>query len=178
MWGRSYVPAIIPLLLQAGADPSIKNDEGETPWSLLQEKYPSHPTALALVEEMRNAEKASFLVKVRRFVLATRETNRLRSWEQRRMPRVALAPLAAGQNDDEETGKVRARLEVLLGMVTTGHDGKLFPGDLFRAVLDFVMPTWDPLRRAGGAGGQQQQQQEQEHEQEQQQSSEKQMRGK
>ena len=80
--------------------------------------------------------------------------------------RVALAPLAAGQNDDKEIGNFRARLKVLLEMVT-GPDGTVLPRDLFRTVLDFVMPMWDPLRRAGRAGRGQQQQHQQEQERQQ-----------
>jgi len=70
---------------------------------------------------------------------------------------------AAGQNDDKEIGKYRARLKVLLEMVTR-PDGTVLPRDLFRTVLDFVMPMWDPLRRAGRAGRGQHQQEEEEEE--------------
>ena len=147
---------VVGFLLQAGADPEHTDSDGRTPLVCYRQRHPTHHTTIALlVRALAEAETSSFLVKVRCFVLATPA---LRSWQQSRLPRVALAPLAADQNNDEQTHNFRFMLQVLLGMVT-GPDGMILPGDLFRVVLDFLMPTWDPLRRAGGARGQQPQQQ-------------------
>jgi len=48
--------------------------------------------------------------------------------------------------------------------MVTGPDGTVLPRDLLSAVLGFVMPMWDPLRRAGRAGRGQDQQEEEEEE--------------
>ena len=62
------------------------------------------------------------------------------------MPRVALAPLTAGQSDDEEGGrKLHDTIAFLTGMAG-GPKGKGMPRDVFRVVLEFLRPAWDPLR--------------------------------
>jgi hypothetical protein len=72
------------------------------------------------------------------------------------LPRAALAPLRGGQADgedeDEEEGrKLRTTLAFMCGL---GRES--MPRDVFRVVLDLLMPPWDPLRRKarGGGGGQ------------------------
>jgi ankyrin repeat protein len=63
--------SIIHLLLHAGANPTITNNRGETPLTLLSRKYPSCHAAIALLEQAPEAEKASLLVKAGRLVVAT-----------------------------------------------------------------------------------------------------------
>ena len=62
------------------------------------------------------------------------------------MPRVVLAALTGGQ-DEEEGRKLRTTLTFLLG-IGGGSDGEGMPRDVFRVVLDMLMQRWDPLRRA------------------------------
>jgi hypothetical protein len=57
------------------------------------------------------------------------------------LPRVSLSP--AGADGIEE--KDRSMLAFLLGMAGPENTG--MPRDVFRVVVDFLMPTWDPLRR-------------------------------
>jgi hypothetical protein len=61
------------------------------------------------------------------------------------LPHVALAPLTGGQ-DGEEGRKLQITLAFLLG-VEGGPEGEGMPRDIFRVVLDMLMPRWDPLRR-------------------------------
>ena len=147
---RPKAPAIIQLLLQAGADMNIKNANRETPLDWMQRCFPTHPTTLALPEQMLDAERASFLVKARRLVIAATRAA-VPSYLQGRMacglplPRVALAPVVGGENDDEDEEarrKLRTALAFLVGM-----EGGGMPRDVFRVVLDPLMPPWDPLRR-------------------------------
>ena len=72
------------------------------------------------------------------------------------LPGVALQPVPGGQADGEDEDEVEARkfrtmLDFLLGM-GGGPKGDGMPRDVFRAVLDLLMPAWDPLRKRGGAG--------------------------
>lgn len=74
------------------------------------------------------------------------------------LPSVALAPATGANNKSKERRhKFRALLAFLVGM-EGGAEGGGMPRDVFRVVLDMLMPTWDPLRRGvAGDGGQHQQ---------------------
>jgi len=65
------------------------------------------------------------------------------------LPRLALAPLTGGQ-DEAEDRNFHTTLTFLLGM-DGGSEGEGMPRDVFRVVLDMLMPRWDPLRRGIGA---------------------------
>ena len=56
------------------------------------------------------------------------------------LPRVSLSPAGSGIEE-----KDRSLLAFLLGMAGPENTG--MPRDVFRVLLDFLMPTWDPLRR-------------------------------
>ena len=69
---------------------------------------------------------------------------------------VALVPVAGGQldsedEDEDEGRKFRTVLAFLLGMEGE-PEGDGMPRDVFRVVLDLLMPVWDPLRKRGRAG--------------------------
>ena len=64
------------------------------------------------------------------------------------MPRVALMPLTDVQTDgeeEEEEEEVRKLRTTLAFMCGVGREG--MPRDMFRVVMDLLMPPWDPLRR-------------------------------
>ena len=62
------------------------------------------------------------------------------------MPRMALMPLMDDQNDGEdENEKEEESRTTLAFMCGFGREG--MPRDVFRVVMDLVMPSWDPLRR-------------------------------
>ena len=62
------------------------------------------------------------------------------------LPRVAFVPVVGDHDDEEEEGhKLRAMLAFLFGM-GGGPRGEGMPRDVFRVVLDLLMPPWDPLR--------------------------------
>lgn len=65
-----------------------------------------------------------------------------------------MALVTAGQNDDENDEEEDAKLRTLLAFLSGvggGSDGESMPREMFRLVLEFLMPSWDPLRR-GVAG--------------------------
>jgi hypothetical protein len=67
---------------------------------------------------------------------------------------LTLVPVTGGHTDiedEEESGKFRTMLNFLLG-IGGGPEGGGMPRDVFRVVLDLLMPAWDPLRKCGGAG--------------------------
>lgn len=153
--GAEQVPATIQLLLQAGADLTLENADGETSYEKLEEQ---RPTTLALLEQIADAEKAFFLVKARRFVIAATKSNnatvpyfaQCRVARGQPLPSVALAPVTDSENAGDEKGarQFRTAMAFLVGM-----DGVGMPRDEFRVVLDLVMPFWDPLRRKGPRPG-------------------------
>ena len=111
---------------------------------------PPIPT-LTLLQQSLDTQKASFLVKARRLVMASTMTpspSFLRDRLARGMsfPDVALAPVTDDQNNDE----LRTTLALVVGM-----EGGGMLRDVFRVVLELAMPFWDPLRRParGGGGG-------------------------
>jgi hypothetical protein len=72
------------------------------------------------------------------------------------LPRVALMPLTDGQiegekEDEEEREKSRKLRTTLAFMCGLGREG--MPQDVFRFVMDLLMPSWDPLRRKNAATG-------------------------
>jgi hypothetical protein len=144
--------AITYLLVQAGADPILTNDRGLAPLAYLRQQHPTYHTTIALLEHaLANAETTSLLVKARRLVATGRIEATTPSYLQGRvargwpLPRVVLAALTGGQ-DEEEGRKLRTTLTFLLG-IGGGSDGEGMPRDVFRVVLDMLMQRWDPLRR-------------------------------
>jgi len=127
-------------------------------------KNSTNHTTIALLEQaLANAETTALLVKARRLAVAARGNPVVPSCLQARvtqgepLPRLALMPVASGQIDgeDEDEGearKFRTMLTFLLGM-GGGPKGDGMPRDVFRVVLDLLMPAWDPLRKCGVVEG-------------------------
>jgi len=146
-------------LLQAGANPIIIDMFGRTPMASLRQRHPTYHAAIALLEQVPDAEKTSLLVKVRRLlVVATSGSTITPSCLQSReaqgesLPYVALAPLTDGQHGDEheeESRKLRTTLAFMCGLEREG-----MPREVFRVVMDLLMPSWDPLRRGIAGAGQ------------------------
>lgn len=66
-------PSLVQLLLQAGANPLVADGEGAKPLAIVQQRYPSRHTIIALLQQaIAEAEKTALLIKARRVVtLAT-----------------------------------------------------------------------------------------------------------
>jgi len=96
----------------------------------------------------QDAEKASLLVKARRLAVAANSNAVAPSCLQARvargqpLPRLALMPLADEDEEGDEGRKFRTTKAFMCGV---GREG--MPRDVFRVVMDLVMPSWDPLRR-------------------------------
>ena len=158
---QESVAPLVHLLLEAGANPTVPNNKGQPPLALLQQHNLSYHTAIALLEQaLGNAETTSLLVKVRRLIVAARRNivapSCLKGWVARGepLPGVALVSVADSHTDgeDEEDGrKFRTMLTFLLG-IGGGPEDDGMPRDVFRLVLDLLMPAWDPLRKRAGAG--------------------------
>ena len=155
------------LFLQAGANPRINTKAGRTPLAYLRQHSPTRHAAIALLEQYpdarKNAEKASLLVKARRIAVAAISNTVAPSCLQDRvarrqpLPRVALMPLTDGQNEgeqeDDKEGEGGRKLHTTLAfMCVVGREG--MPRDVFRVVIDLLMPSWDPLRRKDAGAGQ------------------------
>jgi hypothetical protein len=124
----------------------------------LRENFPTRHTTIALVEQaLADIEKTWLIVKARRLTVAAINTVAPSYLQQRvvrglPLPRVAMTPLTIGQDDvdGEEGRKFRTLIMFFLG-VGGGLENESMPRDVFRVVMDFLMPAWDPLRR-GVAG--------------------------
>ena len=65
---------------------------------------------------------------------------------------MALAPLTDGPTDDEHGKEYRKLRTTLAFMCGLGREAML--RDVFRVVMDLLMPSWDPLRRKNAEAGQ------------------------
>ena len=148
--------SIVSLLIQAGANPDLTDNDGDTPLSYLRHYVPTYHAAISFLEQypeaQKNAEKASLLIKARRLVVLSRSTA-APSYLQGRvargqpLPHVVLMPVLGGlHEDDEESRKLCTLLAFVLG-VEGGWENAGMPRNMFRVVLDLLMPSWDPLRR-------------------------------
>jgi len=101
--------------------------------------------------------KTSLLVKARCLVVAAASTAAAPSCLQGRVARreplreIELVPVAGGHNGDGEEESRRFRITLIFLTGIGRGDG--MPGNVFRLVLDLLIPTWDPLRRGMGGGG-------------------------
>jgi len=102
---ETWATSIVHLLLQAGTDPKVTDDYGQTPLAYLRHFLPSRHAAIALLEQAPDAEKASLLIKARRLVVATISNVIAPSCPQSRaardepLPRVVLTPVTVQQNN-------------------------------------------------------------------------------
>ena len=148
---KNKSPAMVHHLLQAGANPFLTNKHGLTPLSLLQQRWPSYRGAIALLEQAPDAQKASVLVKARRlFVISTSNAAPFylqgRVVRRQPLPSVTLLPVMDGKKRARERRcKLRTFLVFVLGM-GGGLEGEGMPRDVFRVMLDMLMPLEDPLR--------------------------------
>ena len=143
-------------LLQAGANPTTISKDGETALAVLRKTYPAYDTTIALLgQALDDTEKTSLLVKTRYIVgIAPINTTTTPSYLRGRqgrgepLPRMALTP-ATGANARIKGGhrKLRSMLGFILGM-RGGANGEGLPWDVFRMVLDLLMPIGDPMRKA------------------------------
>ena len=123
---------------------------------------PSHRVTNVLLEQFpaaqEGAEKASLLVKARRFAVATASNTLAPSCLEGRvargqpLPRVTLLSAASGNKKANAKGKLCKLVAFVLGM-NGGPGNAGMPWDIFGVVLDLLMPTWDPLRRKGALTG-------------------------
>ena len=154
--------SIVHVLLQAGTNPSLTNIDGRTPLVIIRLYKPSYHTAITFLEQVPDAEKASLLVKARRLAVATISDVIAPSCLQVRVARgqplpglllrrVVLTSVTGSHKEVKEEGRtLRTMVEFLLGV--GGPSGQGMPRDVFRVVMDLLMPSWDPLRRRVGAG--------------------------
>jgi hypothetical protein len=147
-------------LLEADANPTIADNDGIMPMYYLRQHLPDHHAAIALLEQtLADAEKAALLVKARRLALAATNSTVVPSCLQARLagrhplPVVGLVPLTDGQVDgeDEHGEEDRKRRTTLAFMCGLGREA--MPQDVFRVVMDLLMPFWDPHRRKDAGGG-------------------------
>lgn len=153
--------ATIQFILNAGANSNLTNAAGMTPLECVQHHYPTHTNTIALLEQISDAEKAWLIVTARRLIVnATRNNALMPSYLQARIaqgqpvPQVMLLrtepPRTVNSGHGEECRKLRILMAFLVGMAGGG-----MPQEVFRVVMELLMPSWDPLRRGvAGAGPQ------------------------
>ena len=122
-------PAMLRLLLAAGADPCLRNENGHTPLQMLRNYYPDNVEAVAVLEkEVPDALRAACLIRIRQLVVAERGVTR-----------------------SEEKGGVRGKKATMLAAVVGLAEGRRgFPKDLFVNLTDYLLPVWSTLRRGMG----------------------------
>ena len=140
-------PRLVQVLLQAGANPTLTNNNGRRPVPWLQPGSPHHQAAVAVLLEQASAaaEKTWLLVKARRPAVAATSNTVAPSCLQDqvaqgqplprlRLRRVELRPVAGGPDeDDEEDLKLQSFCAFLLGV--GGPKGEGMPRDVFQVVM-------------------------------------------
>jgi hypothetical protein len=138
-------PAVSPLvllLLKCGASLTLEDVRGETPMRLLQRLYPADPLTITLADEMLIVEKTDTLVMAVRKVMAIKTP--VAACLQHRMERGRPLPIVemAQRSCLIDEKRLRVGMALLLGVGCKG-----LPRDMLWAVLEMIMPAWDPLRR-------------------------------
>lgn len=149
------------LLLRAGAISHEFNFDVMLPLTYLEYRQPTHRATIALLRgysyAAEDAEKASFLVKTRTFIVAaaaaaasstvvTSSCLKARVARGQSLPHVELAAVTgANKNTKERRQQFSNAMAFLVGM-GVGPKGAGMERDVFRVVMDYVMPIWDPLR--------------------------------
>ncbi len=124
---RDKRPAMLRLLLAAGADPHQQDSNGSTPFQLLVRwERADAATVAVLTEEFPDAQRAACLLYIRRLVIKKQG-----------------AELHANEDnaDDDER-----KLAFVVGL---GKDGGC-QRDAFALVMDMLLPEWHPLRKGLG----------------------------
>lgn len=167
---------MINLLLRAGADPMIREEEGRTALDMIETmewRFQGCTRAGDLLRQAPDAELAALLVRARRLVVLGTGV-----CESNQRP--------AHLKNGAKKGKASARVEMVMGVAEgvkkrgggdgdvgegsksqqyedaeeegrvhdavafllglDGPGGKTLPGGVFVRVMDFFMPKWDPLR--------------------------------
>jgi len=131
-------------------------DYGLTPMTCLRQRHPNYYAAIALLEQaLADVEKTWLLVKARVLAVSAASNTVAPSCLQHRitqgqpLPGVALAPLTDSPTDDEH-GKEYRKLRTTLAFMC-GLRREAMPRDVFRVVMDLLMPSWGPLRRKNTA---------------------------
>lgn len=135
---------VIELLLAAGADPTIRAEDGETPLDVLRWKDPlaNHGAIRLLEDAMAESERAAILVKARSIAVG-KPYLQGRVGRGEPLPRLELV-------EDEELDDT---LHQIVGFLTgaEGPGSQVVPEGVFRYVLGFVLAPWDPLRKGAAA---------------------------
>lgn len=154
---RLAPPFLAQLLLQAGANPLVADSEGATPFAIVQQRYPSRHTTIALLQQaIAEAEKTALLIKARRVVTLATSTHAIPSYLQDRvaqylpLPCLMLTSTMDGHDDSVGEGRSFHIMIAFLLRMGGGPEGKDMPRGAFGVVLDLLMPRWDPLRRGLG----------------------------
>lgn len=159
--GHTVNEGIVEMLVGAGADPtrSVGEEEHWTPLDLLRFEGPSCLTAIGLMEELiSDSQRASILVKARRLVMAGSPAVATPSFLRGRvargepLPHVTLSALLVSNEEGVGDSQFNKALAFVTGM-GGGPEGGGMPRDVFRVVVDMLMPRWDPQRKLPGSGG-------------------------
>lgn len=131
---------LVHLLLQAGCDPAVTNNRGQTAMFFLPSSDSTLDAAVFMLTQAPEAEKSSFLVKARRLAVAsTSPPSCLQARVAQGQPLPRLIPVGGSR-------KLRLFYEFILGVGGPGGEG--MPRDVFSGVfVDLLAPSWDPLRR-------------------------------
>lgn len=129
---HSEQPTILRLLLAAGADPRMLDGQGRTHLQIMRRHgYAYSASATVLEEEVPDAERAAYLLRIRRLVVKKQGAE--------------LSEEEEGGVGEEEA-EWRRLAAFVAGLGAGGGCGR----DVFTVVMDMLLPLWAPLRKGLG----------------------------
>lgn len=133
---------VIKLLLDAGANPTLTNANGQTPSDVLDTRPCNREARFVLRDKTWDQERSAYLIKVRRLVVAVAGGGKIitsRQMQGQPLPHVELSP-----SKRKKHHKAQVLRTTLAFLVDLGP--KHMPTGVFVTIMDMLMPVWDPMR--------------------------------
>lgn len=149
--------AIVRLLLDANANPTLPDRlKQETPLEFLRRLHPNYHSTIAALTD--RTEVTNLLVNTRRLIFPEKKNTAIqlfsvgsffKSFYLRAVRTPVPKVVVATDETDEEGLKTRKLMTFVLGLGGGARDAGM-PPEVFRIMMDYAMPDWDPLRTLGG----------------------------
>lgn len=144
---------MIQILLDAGANPLLRNAKGQIPSDLLVKRPCNRRAHVLLQAKIDDHARNATLVHIRRLALAAAGGSATASWVQTRKDHHRPLPsvdMVVENTRHQRNNKSRSLRKTLAFVLDTPQEMEQerrgMPKDVFLVMMDMLMPAWDPLR--------------------------------